>query len=227
MENTILNNLLNTKNILKENHHNKYTVIKDDFNKKAYDVLVNLDPMFKDWIVDVNDSNIELKPPTRFSGFVGINFPYYKEPVVKWSSGDSESEIECTAGIMIGILCKENKLKSETWGELICIFRNRKTEMEKNVDPIYNSIWEIERQITKVKEEERNNYLETLFNKGELSYENNIRFQYGNKRYDYVLGKNWKWEINKGGKTLTLIVDGMDLHKRVKINDFKYWLKHK
>lgn len=94
------------------------------------------------------------------------------------------------------------------WNEL-CSFMGMFEEFKKSkIDSISEEISLLESKVREEKNKIQFDLEKKIFDKGEMNLVKSTRFYFGNGKYDYHFFKDIKWEVNKGGKTATIYLDG-------------------
>ena len=136
MENIVLTTLKEKLQKLQSERWKKGEDIDKLFNDEVKNALVKIDSMFNDWNVRINDSDIQIDHPeiSSFGGSLRIKFPQkytegkyiYGEPTLAWKSVEIDKDREIDLGIMIGILCKEQRIISEVCVHVVGRFFEKK-----------------------------------------------------------------------------------------------------
>lgn len=152
-----------------------------------------------------------------------------KKPNISWSSGETGNCLRRHKGIMIGILCKEKRIESVQWRNIIGHFEERKIQIKSQVDILREPIHQIEEEIRNLKQRSREISLKEKMNKGEVEFQKSVKFYYGINKYDAVFSKKFKWTFNKGGKTVMMytVNENGDVNlvlKTFKVKNLEYFL---
>lgn len=97
---------------------------------------------------------------------------------------------------------------SPEWDDL-CLYMDWFHEFKKSkINPISKEISLLESKVREEKNKIQFDLEKSVFDRGEMNLVKTTKFYFGHGKYDYHMFKDIKWEINKGGKTTTIYLDG-------------------
>jgi hypothetical protein len=173
-------------------------------------IIEPLHNYFKEVKIEVNLERINLKFPTdnwngvelsRTRNFVNNSF---NNVLLSINSISNANENELKKIICTAIIAEFCLNKTEEWDKLVSILDYNVELYNKDIKSLRDNNYEISNELDKIKRDESNNNFINIFNKGTMKLTRDIKFHWGNGRYDTILSCEFFWEENKGGKTYNL-----------------------
>ena len=133
--------------------------------------------------------------------------------------------------ISLGHLANHCLQETDAWFELGNFMNLHSYWYKESITPFNDQIYELNKEIEKIIAQQKNVEFEQLFLKGEVTFGENVTFNFGNGRRDYIWCPYFSWVANKGGKTVNLKFgkskdDNRELHKKVKMANLNHFLKN-
>jgi hypothetical protein len=210
--NIIKETLEKTFNELNEQIRNQEEIRRTHLVNKVNYIAVNIDDLFKEFTVQVSDTNIIFKfTGDSWYGFRIERSQNYKADGYEYGPATiSTSSVSDADGknllklICLGKLAKHCLHNTNEWTELISLMDESNEIYKANISPLYKQIYQIEAELGKIKNEEKIKKLNALFSKGTFKLNKIIAFYYGNGKWDNIWSDEFFWEENSGGKTYTV-----------------------
>jgi hypothetical protein len=209
MTNIIKETLEKTFNELNEQIQHHEALRRAHLTNKANHIAVNIDDLFKEFTIQVSDTNInfsytedswydfriERRQNYKVDGYE------YGPATVSTSSVSNADGKSLMKLICLGKLAKHCFINTNEWIELVSLMDESNELYKANMGPIYKQIYQIEAELRKINKEEQNKQFNDVFNKNTFVLSKPVYFYYGNGNWDRVNSDEWFWEENKGGKT--------------------------
>ena len=209
MTNIIKETLEKTFNELNEQIQHHEALRRAHLTNKANHIAVNIDDLFKEFTIQVSDTNInfsytedswydfriERRQNYKVDGYE------YGPATVSTSSVSNADGKSLMKLICLGKLAKHCFINTNEWIELVSLMDESNELYKANMGPIYKQIYQIEAELRKINKEEQNKQFNDVFNKNTFVLSKPVYFYYGNGKWDRVNSDEWFWEENKGGKT--------------------------
>lgn len=120
------------------------------------------------------------------------------------SSSSNKSDKELIFNILLGEISKIYLNKDVEWNRLCGILEEIGLQYKDQLDPYTKQFNEIEKSLSEIKIQQNDELNNSIMKKGFIEFEKEIRYYYGNGKYDYSFSNYFCWEINKSGKTAIL-----------------------
>jgi hypothetical protein len=209
MTNIIKETLEKTFNELNEQIQHHEALRRIHLTNKANHIVTNIDDLFKEFTIQVSDTNInfsytedswydfriERRQNYKVDGYE------YGPATVSTSSVSNADGKSLMKLICLGKLAKHCFINTNEWTELVSLMDESNEIYKANIGPIYKQIYQIEAELRKINKEEQNKQFNDVFNKNTFVLSKPVYFYYGNGKWDRVNSDEWFWEENKGGKT--------------------------
>ena len=212
MTNIIKETLEKTFNELQNQQREQEALRTSELAVKANNIASEIDEMFKEFTVNVSDTEITFKYVNDgWNDFrVSRNINYkadgqtYGEASINSGSSSSTDEKALKRYICLGRLAHHCFYKTESWKNLVQLMdRSNEIYLEK-IGPISKQLYKISDELRKIEREEQNQTFQTIFNKNTFKLNKECSFYYGSGKWDRVYSDEFFWEENKGGKTYTV-----------------------
>ena len=212
MTNIIKETLEKTFNELNEQIQHHEALRRAHLTDKANQITVNIDDLFKEFTVQVSDTNIIFTYTEdrwydfrieRRQKYKADGYEYGPATVSTSSVGDADGK-NLLKLICLGKLAKHCLYNTNEWNELISLMDKSNEIYKANIGSLYKQIYQIEDQLRKIAAEERNTEFNKVFNKNTFKLNKQISYYYGNGKWDRVYSNEFFWEANGSGKTYTV-----------------------
>lgn len=244
MENIVKLALEERKNKLHSEYSELESRLIEESTERIKTTLYEISDVFSQFKVDVDSKKINIHFENEWSGIeIRKRDDYYWDFESKgekvWSNDDvyldgtssnnNKSKEDLIFNIALGELSKHLLNKSNEWISICEHMKYIYDYYQSLIKPISMELHQIDRELDKIKQEERDQESEKIFKSGECCFSENVKYHYGNGKRDYYYGNSLKWESNKGGKTMTLSMknsngDYVVVGYREKINNVKRFL---
>lgn len=210
--NIIKETLEKTFNELNEQIQHHEALRRTHLTDKATQITTNIHDLFKEYTVQVTDTEISFKL-TEDSWYdfrierrqnYKVDGHKYGEATISTSSVSNADGKGLKKLVCLGILAKHSLYETNEWNELVSLMDESNEMYIANIGPLYKQIYQIEGELRKIKQEEQTIAFQNVFSKNTFKLNNTIYFNYGPGRYDRVGSNEWFWEENNGGKTYTV-----------------------
>ena len=217
MTNIIKETLEKTFNELNEQIQHHEALRRTHLTNKANHIVTNIDDLFKEFYIQVSDTNIEFKFTEdswydfrieRRQNYKVDGYEYGKASIGSSSSSGNDDK-SLKRYVCLGQLARHCLYNTNEWTELVSLMDESNELYKANMGPLYKQIYQIEAELRKINKEEQNKQFNDVFNKNTFVLSKPVYFYYGSGKWDRVNSDEWFWEENKGGKTYNVsYIDG-------------------
>ena len=209
MTNIIKETLEKTFNELNEQIQHHEALRRAHLTNKANHIVTNIDDLFKEFYIQVSDTNIEFKFTEdswydfrieRRQSYKVDGYEYGKASIGSSSSSGNDDK-SLKRYVCLGQLARHCLYNTNEWNELISLMDESNELYKANIGSLYKQIYQIEAELSKIKREEQKQEFSNIFNKNTFVLNKPTYFYYGSGKWDRVSSDEWLWEENKGGKT--------------------------
>ncbi len=179
----------------------------------AQNIVINIDDLFKEFTVTSVSSNRIMFKFTEDSWYDFeiyrseryINDEYkYDKAYLSVSSSSSNNDKALKKLICVGILSRHCLYETSEWNELVSLMNESSKLCDSTLKHLYKQKYQIDNELNRIEQEEKNSTLETIFSKGTFKLSEKIFFYYGSGKWDRVSSDEFFWEANESGKTYTV-----------------------
>jgi hypothetical protein len=209
MTNIIKETLEKTFNELNEQIQHHEALRRVHLTNKANHIVTNIDDLFKEFHIQVSDTNIDFKftEDSWYDFRIERNQNYkadgyeYGKAYISSSSSSNNNDKSLKRYICLGQLARHCLYNTNGWTELVSLMDESNELYKANIGPLYKQVYQIEAELRKINKEEQNKQFNDVFNKNTFVLSKPVYFYYGNGKWDRANSDEWFWEENKGGKT--------------------------
>ena len=212
MTNIIKETLEKTFNELNEQIQHHEALRRTHLTNKANHIVTNIDDLFKEFYIQVSDTNIEFKFTEdswydfrieRRQNYKVDGYEYGKASIGSSSSSGNDDK-SLKRYVCLGQLARHCLYNTNEWTELVSLMDKSNEIYKANIGPLYKQVYQIEDQLRKIAAEESSIEFNKVFNKNTFKLNRPISYYYGNGKWDRIYSNEFFWEANGSGKTYTV-----------------------